>query len=155
MSLTVNNNNNNQEKEESEEETFVLIQFTDQDDAKYCQQFSEQFKSIEIDNKNPIIQIGNRLYQGEYMNNIGTYLFFEEKSSANSNNTESSANTNSSLSTSNSNQNNNNNNNNNNFISNSNTSTPSINNYNYFSKSYKKLILNRLFVEETNGNQEN
>jgi hypothetical protein len=148
MSLSVDNetSQNKEVEVEEEEETFVLIQFTDQDDAKYCQQFSDQFKSIQLDNKNPIIQIGNRLYQGEYENNIGTYLFFEEKSSNNSNNIAASTNINSSLSTSNSNQNNNNN-------LTSNTSTPSANNYNYFSKSYKKLILNRLFVEEKNDQE--
>ena len=61
-----------------EPETLVLIQFTDIDDASYCEQFIENFKTIEIESKNPIIQIGDRIYTGEYTNNIGTYLFFEQ-----------------------------------------------------------------------------
>lgn len=96
-----------QGEKEIEEEHLVLIQFTDLDDAKYCEKFSNQFKSIEITKSNPIIQIGNRLYQGEYQNNIGTYLYFDEKKSQQSK-TE----------------------------------------YEYYGKSFKKLILTRLFVEE-------
>lgn len=95
------------EKEEIEQEILVLIQFTDSDDAKYCEKFSGQFKSIEITKPNPIIQIGNRLYQGEYQNNIGTYLYFEE-----------------------------------------NKSEDQKTEYDYYGKSFKKLILTRLFVEE-------
>ncbi|RNA28975.1 general transcription factor 3C polypeptide 6 isoform X2 [Brachionus plicatilis] len=94
-------------EEEIEQESLVLIQFTDLDDAKYCEKFSNQFKSIEITKPNPIIQIGNRLYQGEYQNNIGTYLYFEEKKSQQQK-TE----------------------------------------HEYFGKSFKKLVLTRLFVEE-------
>lgn len=128
---------------EEEDETLVLIQFTDLDDANYCEQFSDKFKSIDISNKAPIIQIGNRLYSGEYLNNIGTYLFFEENK-PNSNNLHNPI--------ANSNQANN--------ISNPSTDSASStqtnqqpnqkssDTFNYFGKSYKKLVLSRLFVEE-------
>ncbi|CAF0904558.1 unnamed protein product [Brachionus calyciflorus] len=119
-SVTNNNleNQNNFELEavseqEIEKESLVLIQFTDLDDANYCEKFSYKFNTIEITQPNPIIQIGNRVYQGEYQNNIGTYLFFEENKS--------------------------------------NDRAPQAN-YNYSGKSFKKLVLTRLFVEERKSN---
>jgi hypothetical protein len=123
------------QKEKEEQETIVLVQFTDSDDANYCQQFSEQFKSIEIDSKNPIVQIGNRFYKGEYINNIGTYLFFEEKPTSCSSSKAS------------------------NDLDNTNiqegvASGSTSNTFNYFSKSYKKLVLSRLFVEEKKEREE-
>lgn len=101
-----------------EEESLVLLQFTDLDDANYSQQFSSQLKSIDISSANPIIQIGNRLYSGEYTNNLGTYLFFEEK--------DKSATT----------------------VAATATKTASTNQFDYSGKSFKKLVLTRLFVEE-------
>lgn len=101
------------------EESLVILQFTDIDDANYSQQFSNKFKTIDIEGKNPIIQIGNRFFKGEYTNNIGTYLFFEQKRP----NTEESVET-----------------------TNSSDSVKSA----YSGKSFKKLILNRLFIEEKN-----
>lgn len=97
-----------------EEESLVLLQFTDLDDANYSQQFSSQLKSIDISSANPIIQIGNRLYSGEYTNNLGTYLFFEEKDKS----------------------------------ATAATKTASTNQFDYSGKSFKKLVLTRLFVEE-------
>jgi len=99
-----------------EEESLVLLQFTDLDDANYSQQFSSQLKSIDISSANPIIQIGNRLYSGEYTNNLGTYLFFEEKDKSAT-------------------------------VA---AKTASTNNsqFDYSGKSFKKLVLTRLFVEE-------
>lgn len=97
-----------------EEESLVLLQFTDLDDANYSQQFSSQLKSIDISSANPIIQIGNRLYSGEYTNNLGTYLFFEEKDKS----------------------------------ATAATKTSSTNQFDYSGKSFKKLVLTRLFVEE-------
>ena len=146
------NNINNKKEGDNEEETLVLIQFTDFDDAQYCQHFSNQFKTINIEKSNPIIQIGSRFYTGEYTNNIGTYLFFEETQTNNS--------TDEKISSTNLNDSNHsnqekqiNNNNNNNF--NSNKSDKEENNFNlssasssYFGKSFKKLILTRLFIEE-------
>lgn len=110
-------------KESENDETLVLLQFTDLDDANYSQQFSNKFKTINIENKTPIIQIGNRLYSGEYINNIGTYLFFEEKNPSTSE-SENSANSNSS---------------------------GSATEFNYSGKSFKKLVLTRLFVEENSS----
>lgn len=108
-----------QEDEEGDEEALVLLQFTDQDDANYCEQFSQKFKSISIEKKNPIIQIGNRVYSGEYVNNIGTYLFFEEDKESNKSQEANNA-----------------------------AADSAKQNFNFFGKSYKRLVLTRLFVEE-------
>lgn len=121
--------------EEEEEEQLVLIQFTDIDDANYCQHFSVNFKSIDIQSENPIIQIGDRFYSGEYTNNIGTYLFFEQTNQS----TE--------------------------FQLNKSTNTLQQENipgeahqqsdlkFNYSGKSFKRLVLSRLFIEEKKSNQ--
>lgn len=113
----INNSNKSNTKTE-EEESLVLLQFTDLDDANYSQQFSSQLKSIDISSANPIIQIGNRLYSGEYTNNLGTYLFFEEKDKSA---TVAAAKT---------------------------ASTSNNSQFDYSGKSFKKLVLTRLFVEE-------
>lgn len=123
----------NEKKEE--EETLVLLQFTDLDDAQYCQQFSNKFKTINLDKKSPIIQIGSRFYSGEYTNNIGTYLFFEEnKSNLVLPSTSSAVEDNIVHS--------------NQEFSNKLSSDEQLNSYNYFGKTFKKLVLNRLFIEE-------
>lgn len=96
------------------DETLVILQFTDIDDANYSQQFSNKFKTIDIESANPIIQIGNRFYKGEYTNNIGTYLFFEQQQREPEHLTEDSEASKSE----------------------------------YSGKSFKKLVLNRLFIEE-------
>lgn len=118
------------QKEEEEKETLVLVQFTDLDDANYCQQFSSQLKTIEITSEKPIIQIGNRLYSGEYTNNLGTYLFFEEKE-INSKPEESASSSSSSA-----------------------TSENASSEFAYSGKSFKKLVLTRLFVEENSDNNQ-
>jgi hypothetical protein len=119
-------NNNLEEKGEEkdlinqaeEDETLVVLQFTDIDDANYCQQFYQnKFKTLDISGKNPIIQIGNRLYTGEYTNNIGTYLVFEDKEANNS------------------------------------SRSNCLENFDYTGKTYKKLVLTRLFVQEKEANQ--
>lgn len=125
----------------NKENTLVLLEFTDIDDANYCHQFNARFKSIDIESGKPIVQIGNRFYSGEYTNNLGTYLFFEEeegeqqqqqstKSSeppAAEGESEAAASTNG-------------------------TATPAgaaaKSEYKYTGKSFKKLVLTRLFVEE-------
>lgn len=108
---------------EDSEEHLVILQFTDIDDANYSQQFSDKFKTIDIESKNPIIQIGSRFYRGEYSNNIGTYLFFnQEKKSCEKSATDSGD-------------------------QNSESATPEVKSE-YAGKSFKKLILNRLFIEE-------
>lgn len=107
-----------------EEDLLVILQFTDIDEANYCQQFSQNFKTIEIESKTPIVQIGNRFYKGEYINNIGTYLFFEQlslkgdKAALTQNITNNLSNTNSNIKAE------------------------------YSGKSFKKLLLSRLFIEE-------
>jgi hypothetical protein len=60
-------------------EFLVLLEFTDSNEAKYSQEYNNNFQIVEVESKNPVLQIGNRLYSGEYMNNIGTYMFFEEQ----------------------------------------------------------------------------
>ena len=118
-----------------EEEKLVLIQFTDLDEANYCQQFSQKLDYINLDSKNPIIQIGNRLYNGEYVNNIGTYLFFRESTSSSS-----SSSTTAHVANGNQNE----------LIDNNSkeSSSSKAASYNYEGKTFKKLILTRLFVEE-------
>ena len=111
------------EASSSTSETLVIVQFTDIDDANYCQQFSDKFKSIEIDSKRPIVQIGTRLYAGEYVNNIGTYLLFDETETVSSSPASSSANDQPA------------------------GAANSTGQFNYYSKTYKKLVLSRLFVE--------
>ena len=133
-------------QEKKHDESLVLIQFTDLDDAQYCQHFSNKFKTINIEKSSPIIQIGSRFYKGEYTNNIGTYLFFEETQTSQSSSTAdsnkpSSGKSANSASNLHSNENNNNNLNNSTSINDNSNST-------YFGKSYKKLILTRLFIEE-------
>jgi len=100
-------------QETTEDSSLVILQFTDIDDANYAQQFSNQFKTIDIEKNSPIIQIGSRFYKGEYTNNIGTYLLFEQKTAA----------TNDSLS-------------------------PDDIKSEYTGKSFKKLVLSRLFIEK-------
>lgn len=97
------------------DETLVILQFTDIDDANYSQQFSNKFKTIDIESANPIIQIGNRFYKGEYTNNIGTYLFFEQQQQREQEHPAEDSETSKSV---------------------------------YSGKSFKKLVLNRLFIEE-------
>lgn len=102
-------------EENKEDEKLVVVQFTDLDDANYCQHFSDQFSHIDIKSSNPIIKIGERLYSAEYANNLGTFLLFEDKEESTqqqSDNDKSTA------------------------------------NFDYTGKTYKKLILTRLFVEE-------
>ena len=112
---------------EEEEDKLVLIQFTDIDDANYCQHFSSKFKTIDIQSDSPVIQIGNRFYSGQYTNNIGTYLFFEQQQQqqelTTTTTTQSDSNTDSAEPTSDL-------------------------NYNYSGKSFKRLVLSRLFLEE-------
>jgi hypothetical protein len=135
----------NDQTSKEEEETLVLIQFTDLDDAQYCQHFSNEFKTINIEKTNPIIQIGNRFYTGEYTNNIGTYLFFEETQSNKS-----------SVETSNSSSISNESNHSNQEKHNLNKSDKEEKSFSslsstassYFGKTFKKLILTRLFIEE-------
>lgn len=112
------------------DETLVILQFTDIDDANYSQQFSNKFKTIDIESANPIIQIGNRFYKGEYTNNIGTYLFFEQKQQQQQRDqdlTEDGQNTESQS-----------------------TGCGDASKSEYSGKSFKKLVLNRLFIEERN-----
>jgi general transcription factor 3C polypeptide 6 len=63
----------------NETEILILLEFTDSNEAKYSQENNNNFKVLEVESNNPVLQIGNRLYLGEYINNIGTYLFFEER----------------------------------------------------------------------------
>jgi len=149
----------NDKEEEKDEETLVLIQFTDLDDAQYCQHFcSSKFKTINIDKSNPIIQIGDRVYTGEYTNNIGTYLFFEENlQSTNSNKSTLDKEDDAAAASSSSTNLNDNHSNEERKINNNNLNSKSdkeeekssnLSSSSYFGKSFKKLILTRLFIEE-------
>lgn len=113
--------------DEGSDESLVVLQFTDIDEANYSQQFSNKFKTIDIEAKNPIIQIGNRLYKGEYTNNIGTYLFFEQLNIEKTTNSPKSSAT---------------------ETNQANTDNQNLVKSEYSGKSFKKLILNRVFIEE-------
>ena len=114
--------------DETSEETLVILQFTDLDDANYCAQFSNKFKTIDIAAKSPIIQIGNRFYSGRYVNNVGTYLLFEQTIKKKADDASATASA----------------------ITTDSDSTAEFNNCGteYSGKTFKKLILNRLFLEE-------
>lgn len=112
----------------NQNEYLLLIEFTDSNEAKYAQENSAKFDALDIVTKNPIIQIGNRLYSGEYQNNIGTYMFFEQKEGTPSAATDNEATLNTSTAS-------------------SNAQTESKSSYSYYGKSYKKLILTRLYMK--------
>ena len=122
--MSLEKKNVEEETKRDDDETLVLVQFTDLDDAKYSEKFSSQLKSIDISSQKPIIQIGNRLYSGEYTNNLGTYLFFEEKEKSTT------------------------------VVGGGDdpNSTTTSNEFAYSGKSFKKLVLTRLFVEENQTN---
>lgn len=91
----------------NEEELLVLLEFSDKSEATYCGEYSNNFEILEIESSKPIVKIGQRLYSGEYQNNIGTYLFFSDSA----------------------------------------TTSSDSNEFNYKGKTYKKLILNRLYLK--------
>ena len=99
---------------EQTQEFLVLLEFSDANEASYCKQFNNEFESIDIESSNPIVKIGNRLYSGQYQNNIGTYLLFSEQAS----------------------------------------SSPAPNKYDIAGKTYKKLILTRLYIKSKEGEEE-
>jgi activator of HSP90 ATPase len=135
-----------QTKEEKvEEEVLVLIQFTDLDDAQYCQHFSSKFKTINIDKTSPIIQIGQRFYTGEYTNNIGTYLFFSEEDKQQQESAAAATTTTTTESSSSDHHRNDTVTTTEQKIKNNNNNKT---NSTYFGKTFKKLTLNRLFIEE-------
>ena len=103
--------------ETTEQEFLVLLEFSDANEANYCKQFDNEFETLEIETSNPILKIGNRLYSGQYQNNVGTYMFFTHQQK-NSDDTapESSA------------------------------ENPK-GSFQFYGKSYKKLLLNRLYVK--------
>ena len=113
--------------DETSDDTLVILQFTDLDDANYCAQFSNKFKTIDIAANSPIIQIGNRFYSGRYANNVGTYLLFEQTIKKKADAASSAA-----------------------AITSDSESAAEYNSCTteYSGKTFKKLVLNRLFLEE-------
>ena len=132
-SKIISNTTKNNIDSQSGEEFLVLIEFTDSNEAKYSQENSNKFKVLEIENKNPIIQIGNRLYSGDYQNNIGTYLFFNQNNSIVKSSEEEFFNCSQSSTSS---------------------STPATITTSYSGKTYKKLILNRLYIKPKETEEE-
>lgn len=128
------------EEEKEDQDQLVLIQFTDIDDANYCQHFSHKFKSLEIQSNSPVIQIGSRFYSGEYTNNIGTYLFFEsdldQKKSTDKTASTLQSNTKNS-----------------DVLPATSIGESSDLKYKYSGKSFKRLVLSRLFIEENSDNK--
>jgi hypothetical protein len=83
--------------------------------------------SVDINSNNPILRIGSRLYSGQFANNIGTYLLFEEKPE----NLQDIAQDKKEIN-----------------IAEDAIIQNSVQNFNFSGKTFKKLILNRLFVQQ-------
>jgi len=66
------------EYEETVEEELVLVEFAGNTGSDALNQEKISFKILGIEKEEPIIQIGNQLYQGQYYETLGTELFFDE-----------------------------------------------------------------------------
>lgn len=66
------------EYEETVEEEYVLVEFAGNTGSDALNQENTSFKILGIEKDQPIIQIGNQLYQGKYYETLGTELFFDE-----------------------------------------------------------------------------
>lgn len=66
------------EEEEIIEETYVLVEFAGNIGNDALKQDNLSMKVIGIDSDQPLVQIGNQLYAGEYSETFGTELMFSE-----------------------------------------------------------------------------
>jgi len=64
--------------EEIVEETHMLVEFAGNTGNDALKQDNLSMKIIGIDSEQPLIQIGNQLYAGEYLATFGTELVFSE-----------------------------------------------------------------------------
>lgn len=67
-----------QEYEETLEEEFILVEFAGNTGSDALNQENMSIKVLGIETDQPIIKIGNQLYEGKYYDTIGTELFFTE-----------------------------------------------------------------------------
>jgi len=66
------------DEEEIVEETHVLVEFAGNTGNDALKQDNLSMKIIGIDTEQPLVQIGNQLYAGEYTETFGTELVFSE-----------------------------------------------------------------------------
>jgi len=65
-------------EEETTEETHILVEFAGNTGNDALKQDNLSMKIIGIDSEQPLVQIGNQLYAGEYLETFGTELVFSE-----------------------------------------------------------------------------
>lgn len=63
---------------EEEEEFLVHVEFDGMLEKDVLDRSQVFFKMIDVEGKNPVMQIGNQTFAGEYRDVVGTALFFEE-----------------------------------------------------------------------------
>nr|SVE71776.1 EOG090X08VB [Daphnia similis]SVE72402.1 EOG090X08VB [Daphnia similis] len=66
------------ENEETVEEQFILVEFAGNTGSDALNQENVSIKVLGMETDEPIIKIGNQLYEGKYYDTIGTELFFTE-----------------------------------------------------------------------------
>ncbi|XP_041459299.1 general transcription factor 3C polypeptide 6-like [Lytechinus variegatus] len=72
-------NSNARDGELVEEEHLVLIELTGVLDYQYFAKSDKVCKFLGLGTENPVLQIGNYIFKGEYKKNIGTAVFFEQE----------------------------------------------------------------------------
>ncbi len=66
------------EDEETVEERYILVEFAGNTGSDALNQESMSIRVLGVETEEPIIKIGNQLYEGKYYDTIGTELFFTE-----------------------------------------------------------------------------
>jgi general transcription factor 3C polypeptide 6 len=66
------------EYEETVEEQYILVEFAGNTGSDALNQENVSIKVLGMETDEPIIKIGNQLYEGKYYDTIGTELFFTE-----------------------------------------------------------------------------
>ncbi|KAI9564494.1 hypothetical protein GHT06_008233 [Daphnia sinensis] len=66
------------ENEETVEEQYILVEFAGNTGSDALNQENVSIKVLGMETDEPIIKIGNQLYEGKYYDTIGTELFFTE-----------------------------------------------------------------------------
>ena len=66
------------EYEETIEEQYILVEFAGNTGSDALNQENVSIKVLGMETDQPIIKIGNQLYEGKYYDTIGTELFFTE-----------------------------------------------------------------------------
>jgi general transcription factor 3C polypeptide 6 len=64
--------------EETVEETYLLVEFAGNTGDDALKQENVTMRIVGVDTEQPLVQIGNQLYAGEYSETFGTELIFTE-----------------------------------------------------------------------------